>query len=1468
MADQISSLSIEISSDAKRATDALDSLISKLSGLNTALGSVNSDGLNRLSQGVTNLTGAIAGFKNVGATKTTFSAAANGLKAMTDVDPGKLSGVATAIQTLSTGVSSFSGTNDNVAQIGKTASALTKLSQIDVSKFATNLATIAPQLSSLSTAAGSIQLDGFEGSIKRLSMLATSLQKLGTLDVNNLSQSVSSLTPILQQFASAVSGLQIDEGKAQTIIGLANAINTLKAVTASGLAQSLNVANSAVQQFQNSTRQASIASQIFAGVVGGALVGSMRLVANATMSALQSVGTFAKNHLPLLGQRAESVRPKIQSLGFALWKLYAQLLLLRRILQVLSKPIEIASSLTEIQNVVNHTFGDMQYKLKDFAKTSIEQYGLSELSAKRYSSRFQAMGMAMGITGGMVSNASDNLTKMGATLNSTGNSLADMSINLTKLTGDLASFYDEDQAVVAEKLNSVFTGMARPLRAYGIDLTQATLQEWALKNGIDANVQSMSQAEKTMLRYQYVMANTQNIAGDFARTSDTWANQIRQLKQNFEALGATMGGAIINALKPIVKALNSAIKAVTGFAKVVSDALGFIFGWKYEEGSGGLSGIDDALADAADSAGGVDKGMGGAADKAKKLKTYLLGIDELNVLEPDDDSGSGGGGSGGGGGGGGASGAEANGGRWTESESIWKNFTSDIDSLFKLGRYISDTLAAAMESINWDAIYEKARNFGTGLASFLNGLITPRLFIALGHTIAGAINTALNFLDSFGETFDFSNFGNSIEEGIKACLEGIDWDVAFSAAENWGEGLASFLNELITPELFDDVGVTIGNALNTALTFLDSFGTTFDWTNFGTSIGTGIDTFFKTFNFNLAVDTFVNLANGVMTSITTAVSTVSWDQVGKTLAEGVNRIPIGDMIINFATMLGTVVKSGHTLMLSFIQTLDWVGLGHSLTTGFLTGFLNIDWMNIIINSTVHLPMLFLWSLQTAMWAAISEFASWLNEHFGFIGGVAGQAFLDGISKHFDEKALGRQEFIDRYIDRIRGQVGDGDANTGMGHTGQGAGHSFSAGFASEAEKSEAPITAVKSYVEKMRSQVEAQSGDIQASGKLIADSLGTGITSNSSTSETAMKELATKLYTGLTTGNGADGVNATTYSTVAKDAMNGFNTSMSSTYTETQAPTETWAKGIITWFTGNGAGEDKINKVAFTKFANDIITAFKDTITSNFEQTKEPMDAWVKGLVAWFTGESGNDEGFINQATWQKFAETVVEAFKTTIQAKYTETQTPLETWAKSMVRWINFGEESISPESGLGKKFYDIGENAMQGLINGLKSKLSELEEVCEQIASAMEDAMEAATEEHSPSKSWARIGSFLTEGLAVGMRRSMKLATDTATAVANAVDDAYKPFMPSYSSGAYGLPSAGGNIDSEGITNGLTAVITGAMNSSSDTALMQQQNEILTRIANKNTNVYMDGKKTDQLLKQAQRRSGFSFRPQLGNA
>ena len=110
------------------------------------------------------------------------------------------------------------------------------------------------------------------------------------------------------------------------------------------------------------------------------------------------------------------------------------------------------------------------------------------------------------------------------------------------------------------------------------------------------------------------------------------------------------------------------------------------------------------------------------------------------------------GGSGGGGGAGGGGLADADGGKWVQKESLWEKYTSSIDSLYELGDYISGVLTDAMNDIDWDSIYESARNFGSGLASFLNGLITPELFGATGQVAQQALNTAIYAALSFGET--------------------------------------------------------------------------------------------------------------------------------------------------------------------------------------------------------------------------------------------------------------------------------------------------------------------------------------------------------------------------------------------------------------------------------------------------------------------------------------------------------------------------------------------------------------------------------------------------------------------------------------------------------------------------------------------------------------------------------------------
>lgn len=407
-----------------------------------------------------------------------------------------------------------------------------------------------------------------------------------------------------------------------------------------------------------------------------------------------------------------------------------------------------------------------------------------------------------------------------------------------------------------------------------LDLTQATLQEWALKNGIDADVKSMSQAEKTLLRYQYVMSQTRLIQGDFLDTADTWANQVKILKQQFQALGAVIGGGLINALKPFVKAMNTALSGIISFAKTVMNALGKIFGWEYEITSGGQL-VDDATIDAiedeasglddvADSAGKAADKMADAKEAAEDYKNTVLGFDELNKLNDTTEKGGSSSSPSGGSGSGktGKASALPTGGAVNAADvqvSFKRTkalYESEIDTLYDLGKYISKTLTKAMNSIDWDSIYEKARGFGTGLANFLNGLINPQLFSALGKTIANSLNTVIYGLNAFAFTFDFKNLGTSIGTGINSMLIHFDFNAL-------AEGLATWKNNL-------------WDAFN-------SFVSTVNWGLLGVSITDGINTYLKTIDWTKRTSALVNFGLGLLRALTRVFTGIQWG----TLLDGI-----------------------------------------------------------------------------------------------------------------------------------------------------------------------------------------------------------------------------------------------------------------------------------------------------------------------------------------------------------------------------------------------------------------------------------------------------------------------------------------------------------------------------------------------------------------------------------------------------
>ena len=668
-------------------------------------------------------------------------------------------------------------------------STLNSLNGASISNFASGMSQLATSLRSVSS------ID-----TRTFSKIATNMEKLGNLDTARLVSSASAL----KSMATELSGFANISKQSAEITQLTASISKLGSKSAGYAADNIRNLGSALKEVMTTLSSAPRVSNNIIQMTNA--LANLSQQGSKVGSASRSLVTGFSNTTKSI----KSTRSGFRGLASTIGKFYATYWMVMRAVGKIGSAVDLASQLTEVQNVVDTTFGDMASKVDDFTKTSIQDFGMSELTVKQISSRFQALGTSIGISSEQVANgtavANKALMSQNNTLYKTTDSMADMSLNLTRLAGDMASFYDVDQADVAKSLQSIFSGTIAPLRRYGLDLTQATLSEWAMKNGLDANIKSMTQAEKVLLRYNYVMANTQAAQGDFAKTANTWANSVRVLKQEFQAWGSIIGSVVINALKPFVQALSKVMLKVISFTRTVADALGAIFGWTIEISGRGATA--DGMEDIADGVGDIGDNADSSNKKAQKLKKTLLSIDEIHALDDNSDSGSGGGsGSGGSGGGGAGGGVDSS---LKKTDGLLEKYKSSIKDLYSLGKYIGDALASAMESIDWKKIYQKADNFGKGLADFLNGLISPRLFYDLGATIAGSLNTALHFLNSFGTTFDWTNFGLSIANGINGFFENFDFALLAKTINAWVQGIYTMLTTAIKNVSWKDIlkGIT------------------------------------------------------------------------------------------------------------------------------------------------------------------------------------------------------------------------------------------------------------------------------------------------------------------------------------------------------------------------------------------------------------------------------------------------------------------------------------------------------------------------------------------------------------------------------------------------------------------------------------------------------------------------------------
>lgn len=286
--------------------------------------------------------------------------------------------------------------------------------------------------------------------------------------------------------------------------------------------------------------------------------------------------------------------------------------------------INLGSDLAEVQNVVDVTFGNLNTEVNKFAENAIDKFGLGQTVTKKYVGTFGAMSKAFGF--------------------SNKEALA-MSETLTGLAGDVASFYNLSSDEAYTKLKSVFTGETETLKDLGVVMTQNALDQYALANGYGKTTAKMSEQEKVALRYKFVLDKLSLANGDFARTSDSWANQTRVLSLRFNELKATLGQGFINIFTPIVKGINWVLAKLQVLANAFKSFTEMIFG--NAGGDSGSSTVSNLATDASNASDAVS-GIGESAKKSAKDLKSLASFDTAQVLKNDsDDSSSSGSGAGG-----------------------------------------------------------------------------------------------------------------------------------------------------------------------------------------------------------------------------------------------------------------------------------------------------------------------------------------------------------------------------------------------------------------------------------------------------------------------------------------------------------------------------------------------------------------------------------------------------------------------------------------------------------------------------------------------------------------------------------------------------------------------------------------------------------------------------------------------------
>ena len=874
--------------------------------------------------------------------------------------------------------------------LDKLANSLTNFQKslsIDTSK----LTSISNSIQSIANAASSMNTSG----IKNISTLTNSINRMGKIDTSGLSR----ISSALKTFSADMAGTKVDG--VGDIASIAYSISRLGGV-ASGRA------------ITNIPLLAKNLKQLFTTLSTAPNVSENIIRMTNALAGLASTGAASGRAANSLGRNlntytvsARRATKSTFSLAAAFGRFYATYFLVIRGIKSLWKSIEGTTDYIEAFNYYTVAFNKVGKEWgKDFEKFG---YDNAEDYAQSFGSRVNELlgkmsGLKVDVDGGLISESGmknlglnlQEITQYASQLASITNSLGQtgevttaISKSMTMLAGDISSLFNVDYSTVATNLQSGLIGQSRALYKYGIDITNATLQTYAYRYGIEKAVSEMSQAEKQQLRLLAILDQSKVSWGDLVNTINSPSNMIRQFTNNVKEAGMVLGQLFIPVLQKVLPVINGVVIAIKRLLVSVANLLGIKI--DFSSFGQGVSGYNEELEGTADA---LDK----VGTSAKNAQSGIRAFDKLKVISTPKSSGSGSGAGGAG-----------------------------ID----LTKEIMDA-TAEYEKV-WQEAFDKMQNTALGWADKIEKLLEPvkKLFKDLfngdffeaGQDLSGIVTGIFNWMSDAIASVDWYQIGQNIGQ----FLAGIDWTAVFTSAGNFIEtaidaaidlwkgsfdaapiettiitaiGLLKFtgVGDIIWGKISDKLSATVlGSSIGIVPTIAISAVTWEIGFNVGKSLGKALfpedAEYYDNFTWFGENGFFDTLKNTDFTTLKTA-----WDDLYKDITD--------NDLYRFLT--GTMLLPKHSTLDDFGDKIDWLidkikntKVDMSDTFGLSSALINIaplvgNWFNENVSpwftkekwqgmgQTIESSLSEKWTSFTTWWNQ-TGFSSWwkkISEQFG------------------------------------------------------------------------------------------------------------------------------------------------------------------------------------------------------------------------------------------------------------------------------------------------------------------------------------------------------------------------------------------------------------------------------------------------------------------------------------------------------